>query len=480
MKASIPFVVAAITVLPAVVHAAPAPKADPRFTQALRRAEKAYKKVGTFSITSVDSLIIDEETLSKRSTGRFSTDGRMALKVEELDEEGQPTGVVTKRVFNGLQLIQSVADGPETRHALPQFLGQSTSLSKFFVSALGLGFVREMVRPKGPDMKSGMARDRFVYHGLGGGRVQLEVRAYERDEDEETVNKALLFINLDPDGYIERLTAKVETDGEIIYHVQSVLSRPLPLRGKDAFNWATFAPDPIAKFSISPQSRAAFARAAKLYGGLRSFAMDFKAQTDTTGEGETNRLRETGLLAFSRRGLLRYELSTDDKVVVSDGRNSWFYSDGTYERAAMTERDRGKEVLDLLSEATDGGNELGGTTAYFTDFLRGEPSLATLSGFKFVTATFHPNRPQGDTLCDLVLIKSLMEDEDGKTRIESRLWFARDDGRALRIAVDFKYEDGSTQRGTVSFNNQKLNPFLPPSTWKFVPPEGAEDITDDG
>lgn len=449
------------------------PGIDPHVVRQLKRVIAAYEKLGSFTVSSFETIETPTTVLHLKSVARLAPDGRMAVKTAPLGGNGQWQPWKRVRVFDGRYFIESVDGRPESRQFLPQWQFEENPLKTFFRGSFGLAFIPRLLHSKSsPNLSSGLETESYRLHPLGGGRMQIECRV--EGAKTEGITYGVLYLNIAADGTIERLTARRSMNGQREYQIQTRFSRPTPLRLKNAFDWTNFAPapNPQGSFYISPQSQAAFKRAARLYGRLRSYATDFEVQTYIEDWNDPFEPDETGKLLWERRGRLRFENSAVEEVIVSDGTSVWEAMFEEYSREPLRESTPSGDVLGLIGVGSPHSADLGAVTGYLVDFLRGSGSLDDLDVYQSYKANLFPAHTLDGVQCDVVVIRSMLLESESKRPNETKVWFARNDGRLLRITQDW-----GQQKSDVRLRNERFNPFLSPFNWRFVPKKGATDTT---
>jgi outer membrane lipoprotein-sorting protein len=477
---------------PAAVQAAPkktsVPKVDPRVERELRRVKAAYSGLGAFSMSSLETIKLDELNQYKIYTqGRIDSSGRLAIKIEGKQGLKNADHLPIARLSNGTHWFQSIGGRPETRRTLAEVKRENPGkyrkpgdpLDDFFRQSIGLSTVLEFLRSeKLPGSQYG-PHSPPIFRALGNGRTQIESQDSTPAQGAEPACVSTLIQTIGRDGFLEGLEIRELTPGEPPLVVKVALSRPTPLTMEAPFDWPSYVSSFNPNFSISPESTSAFERAAKLYGGLKSLSFDIKSET-TSATRPRQVMREKGQVAWERRGLLRYEQSIDGvpfSKVVSGGKTLWLREDGVYTGMELGKGalPKSEEVLMWLNYgATPDSRDLdfGGTIRHLFYFLEGNtPLLTDLLRNSGMKAVFDSTVELEGVPCNMVKINQTTRPKDKqKPRIDHTFWFAQDDGRLLRVITTYPAE-----RKTIDtrLENQRFNPSFAASIFKFTPPKDA-------
>ncbi|RYG65069.1 hypothetical protein EON80_18055, partial [bacterium] len=162
----------------APAQAAPSPAAD------LERMREAYRKLGDFSITSVDVLKEGDETHHIKGTGYLASTGKLAFKAEDRFQEENPWGQVSEeppvfsgKLYDGNDVFTSVGGRPVRRQRAHTLQRDGEALEYFFSPSIGLSMLWKELRGHRPwASRIAGERDQFTRRDLGSGRVWVEER----------------------------------------------------------------------------------------------------------------------------------------------------------------------------------------------------------------------------------------------------------------------------------------------------------------
>lgn len=231
--------------------------------------------------------------------------------------------------------------------------------------------------------------------------------------------------------------------------------------------------------SVEPRAREIFANAGKRYSTLKTLQMSWKDYaTEQFEDGGNITGYARGVMAFDRSGLLKWQSkdpSSRYSLVVVDGKNtSLLVSEKVnlkphpvYERKAITASQKGEEAFARLSER----GEWFPVVSYW---LQGK-SLLTRRNLKKATQKYKiasysakmlPTAKFNNQACELVRINATYTD---KKLLQETYWFQKNNGQLVRI----QRKKPNTKLNDIRFETLQLNPKLPATTFRFVPPKNA-------
>lgn len=254
--------------------------------------------------------------------------------------------------------------------------------------------------------------------------------------------------------------------------------------------WAAPKSKPVARPGavVEPRARALFARAHKLYSGLRGLRLQWTvldSQTNTIDAREL-RLDPKGRL-FLRGHFGPFSVSTikgETSLLYSDRLNTFIKEDvkqqgGTRSavanqlvEAAFNHEGTVDELIAIVGASASAGHFSGNP-------LSVEAVQGGLRSEEFLTlhATVLPSRSFRGEVCDLVRIVKVrsapgaMDNAPNVTR-DQTYWFARSNGRLMRLQVPLaRAEDGQTD-AQITF--QRFNPKFGAKDFTFALPKDAK------
>ncbi|RYG68651.1 hypothetical protein EON80_11215 [bacterium] len=477
----------------AQAQAAPSPAAD------LERMRQAYRKLGDFSVTSVDVINLGRETHHIKGTGYWSATGKMAFKAEERIREedmalGINTGGITPKtpflkkpnsaetistgqLYDGQEFLESIGGHPPIRKNAKVLEQNPRALDAFFKRTVGLDLLWKELRGYQPwASQISRPRGQFTRRALGGGRVLIE----ERLKQPGDITNTVLKLTIGASGYLERCESLVFMQDIPLSAASAVLSRPVPIGGKNVFAWSHVAPPANPNFSISPQSAAAFERAANLYGSLKSIDLELEVKSDQPIEmldGPPMFLYEKGRLAWVRPGLLRYESSRSEgktaaqEVSVYNGGNVWHKSGNSLYKVPTSYVISPDDPLLGLAQMVGVGSDSDKIVLTLASLLYGETEpLDVPDRFNRCKAVLWPGKIRDGIECDVVDIQWGYVGNKFPFQTGKKFWFARDDGRLIHV-TEYSPASRSSRVTEMSVKAQRFDPELPAATFKFVLPE---------
>jgi hypothetical protein len=474
MKGASTFAVAVLLLCLRSVQAAPQkaapPYRDPQVSAEVTRLTALYQGWGDFSISSIDILRNDGPTFFMRSTARFAADGRRVLKASGQRDTRKTDRFQSVKVFDGQELVESDDGRPEKRQ-LASLSGKGAArVDQMFSLSMGLTFIKEVLNLDNPRrLKHEGTGGPRIFRDLGAGRVQLEMRTLRKYNG--AMSRHVSLVNIASDGYVESVQLRITTGGKQVFYGHSILSHPTALTSRDAFDWAVNAPPPDPKFFISPESRAALERAARLYGGLNSMSLGLKNRTVENLRGQRQTTDEEGELAWERRGLLRYFNSLTETALVVNGIASLKVDILGVERQPLPGKSKDTEVLRILARSSE---EFGGAVGILVTLLRGEPPIVNeLENYSQFKAWLGGEELLDGARCDVVEIRAVMltgDNGDEEQRLTRKLWFAQSNGRLLRIVEEYPDWHGGVS-SDARLESQRFDIGFAPSIWMLSEPE---------
>ncbi|RYG55444.1 hypothetical protein EON80_30645, partial [bacterium] len=152
MNASLARVVVALLFCAASTHAAPvkkpakAPVKPPSRAKAeLLRSAAAYKKLGNFTLTSLEVSKEPGHTWDMRYTARFGTGGRKGIWGGERNPAKQGEGFQVAALFDGKTVTSSMNGRPERRRTLAELKKDSEDIDQFISYSMALGFLNDTI-----------------------------------------------------------------------------------------------------------------------------------------------------------------------------------------------------------------------------------------------------------------------------------------------------------------------------------------------
>lgn len=234
----------------AVAQKAPAPSsAEVRAVRELKRMVAAYKKVGSFTLTSRDTIKVGPFALSGHGEGSVAKDGRRSLRSEFTFNHNGALAIESIRLYDGQQfrestnnrLLNSVVN---TTRSAAQLKRTPKILEDFFVPSPGI-----LVATAPQDEDFGLGKEPgkvFTFRDLGQGKSEITVRHLrKRPSGVQEVSTRML---IGSDGFLERVEGKETPRGsrQAGFYVNCYLSRPQPLDAKASLNWDNLmSPPPL-------------------------------------------------------------------------------------------------------------------------------------------------------------------------------------------------------------------------------------------
>ena len=465
---------------------------DERALAALDKSVEYYGKNPSFSLVGRETTFVNGE-VRRRTIFEFALQNtqRARLKISALDENGG-VRTVAQRLLDAdnytVQLEEQPAQiqpvrTPREREAALLELIQS-------VPALGLsaGAMAMQTNPARTDAISNAtfstgANNTFIIDTSGqvGRESTVLNNQYTLDANSGEVRQL-------------RATARLGNT-EIVILTEFETPRSNWKGSQEAtddtvYNWnLVAAPDAETQdvgnpVFVDPAARATFERAAKLYRGLDGLHLGWKK----IESGETGDETVTAALDYERDGRLRLQYpGLLSSLVVVDGTHKWTLQSELmnpggplrYKQVELADDDKAiSATVSLMSSlylprALSGFLGLGGLHALNPAFVS---ATSRMEGFVSFEAKPLESQEWNGEPCDLVQIleENRTGDEPQKRDLtQSVYWFARSDGRLVRLQEGFRSGDDAGSTTDSQITEQIFNPKFAPDTFKFVPPKGA-------
>ena len=477
---------------------------DARGVVALDRSVAFYKKYQSFSLVATELMYLDGEAPRRaRYEINLQAPQRASLKATERDAQGKSTRQVTSRLiddefyyasdFEQNARAQSLgSDAAARQKALVQLfrilpsagvsivslaLGENPARQKM-LSSVRYGEIRAenrvlktvtlvITQPTKVSIELGLspqtfALERVVLRGNSGGQKLTTITRFSEPisnwKGSQSATDAAVY------------SWKKFAPGVAFSAIKTIVRtsiHPVPLA----------APQPKPKVSIDPKAYAIYARALDVYGDLDGLSVKWSASRAGTTENSA--------FDFDRKGRARVINGyTEEPLAVFDGKISSSLShpasDGTvtYRQQIIDENDADWLAMQMV----EGAGGLGGKLMNFLkryDVL--EPQLvqqrAEKQDFLDLRVILLKPQPFGGQACDLVRITSVARspyiDNHPIVTEQNTFWFARFDGRLMRLQNRFLVANENSPASDSQVIEQTFNPKFTPATFKFTPPKGA-------
>ena len=260
------------------------------------------------------------------------------------------------------------------------------------------------------------------------------------------------------------------------------------------YNWKKFAPNiklesdrPKVAASVDARARAIFERATTLYGDLDGLHLEW---TTTEFDPQFNdRAPHKAALDYDRAGRLRLEDPQSlDALMVIDGKTRSTVDTSDYDDEGNSKVTYQIEKLDADIVEGEVEFELSGQISPVIAIVRrfldsnnpyAEAPTETITGKALLAyrAAILPAQPFDGQPCDLVRVTTRFDDDGttvpGLTTKQETYWFARKDGRLMRVQVHSVEGNQQPRTSDSQIIEQTFDPKFAPDTFKFVPPKGA-------
>lgn len=448
----------------------PAPKANPAQTKAqFERIAKAYSALGAFSVTALDSQGMGKEVRRTKSIAYFGADGRLGLKLAQLDDRGQLTGNNLAQLYDGQNIILSINGEPEQRDNLKQTGTKPTSvpITDFFSNTFGGQFIGVLSKHN-REQEGYRIYGTYSVQSLPGGKTRIQ-NVTKYGSGKEAGSGTTTFI-VGASGFVESIEASGVQNGRKTFHATTKLSRPTALSAA-ALTWDKFGPPPNPNFSIDAPSREVFERAAKLYGEAKSFATKISGTVQHSDESKKEPIW-TADISWERRGRLRLQSSRSSMVYSYDGTNSYVISEGSLRKVPTFATTPTELTFQLMQTTVPDDDPFEKFNSLLVNLLQGETVDFTRGprGIDARKVTLEADETLYDLLCKVVKTVATVKSKTEPVTLEERYWFAESDGRLLRVTTTLKLRD-SQSLTDVRLNEQKIDVQLPDSTWVLTAPE---------
>ena len=466
---------------------------DARGVAALDRSIAYYQKQRSFSCVATELMVLDGEA-PRRARYRINLQApyRASLQAVAVNAQGKTIRQVTSRLINnefyyasefgGAARVQFIGSAPEARRkALVQLFrilpasgvslvslagGENPALQKM-ISRVSYGEIRDGARtlkavtlsitePTALSIELGLspqtfAVERVVIRGNSGGQKLTTITRFDK-----------LVANWK--------NSQIKTDASV-------------------YNWQKL-PLQVPFEIIDPKARAVLARAVGFYEKVDALHFAWKTHQDNANEiGAFDDF--TSSLDFERSGSISIRNGnphTDIPLRIIAQGTSRVLLDENYEDEGgkvfhYTVRKVDKNPLKALEPISD---DLPEPAMLLIDWLKGqqmfdEPAKVEelqgygLTGFRVLLMS--PQTVQGE-ICDIVRQSSLSDEQAAGIEVNSAFhtfyWFARSDGRLLRIQEQGQIEGAPAHYyEDTQITAQQINPTFAPDTFKFVAPKGA-------
>lgn len=231
---------------------------------------------------------------------------------------------------------------------------------------------------------------------------------------------------------------------------------------------------------VEPRARALFARATKLYSGVRRLRFNWVVRDEATKTTDARELRFDRAGRFWLRGQFFPGQFPRSPFAAIDGKTGIYYDEGprTFIQEHLTP-DAAREAVEhqlIVASAFDEGL----VAVASLDPLEAGNLQEHLDSrfFQTLRATVLPSLTFGGETCDVVRIHETSRDSPKSALVTGQrtFWFARKDGRLMRWQTR---SDGEMSQQTDSqVTIQEFNPKFGASEFAFTLPKGAQLETD--
>ena len=469
---------------------------DERALAALDKAVDYYGKPSSFSLAGREVLIVDGEAV-RHTAFEFQAQQleRASLKFTIFNHSNEIIDAANARLLGADSYWIRAKDQPvqikpirTAREREAAFVDLTNALP-----SLGLS-VGAFVLKTNPLRTPSILSASFV---VGENHSEI-VTTRAQTAGEPTVVHATYTLDA-ASGALRTLESRIELENTTV-RILTEFEAPIPnwkgsqeATDEAVYNWeviaALLAEDEAIndkpQVSVEPMARAAFERAATLYRGLNGLHLSWKKiETDEFGEESA-----TAALDYERDERLRLQYpGLLASLVVVDDAHKWTLQselmnpDGPphYQQLELADDDKSSAALVALMTSLS-------LPRAMSEFL-GPGSLHSLNplvvsaqshvnGFVSLEAKMLGSQEYDGEVCDLVQIVEVNRTDDAESQkqhiSQSVHWFARSDGRLMRLQEGFRSGDSAGSTTDSQITEQIFNPTFAPDTFKFVPPPGA-------
>ncbi|RYG68475.1 hypothetical protein EON80_11590 [bacterium] len=227
-----------------VADAAPKKKIAARSSaeQEFQRVLSAYRKLGSFSLTSNDTMQFGTVQMQGQSTGNMASDGRRSLRAEMSARVMKvSSGDEIVKLYDGTNLTQLSGRMPLRTFAPAQLKREKFHLENFFATSMGLHVVASIFETGNP-IRTLKSRPPFTARSIGKGFSELN---FQMPRTGIAANSDVrLILTISPEGYIQSVESRERELDTNMTHIltKSFLSKPRKIDPKAVFDWNRFMP----------------------------------------------------------------------------------------------------------------------------------------------------------------------------------------------------------------------------------------------
>jgi hypothetical protein len=227
-----------------------------RVLKELKRVAAAYEKLGSYTLSSRDSMKMPNFNLHCEAVGSIGKDGRRSIRARMFLNNEKSSAFELFKLYDGSQIRylstnQLRKTEKKQRFNAAQLKKNPSLLKRFFESSPGLALATALRDENfGLTPQAGTA---FSFRELGQGRSEIRVRYSEKvsaqknaPTQKNAVNDVSILLVVGRDGFLQRVEGKEGLRGAkgLSYYTNSFLSRPHAVDPKMAFNWGNLLSPP--------------------------------------------------------------------------------------------------------------------------------------------------------------------------------------------------------------------------------------------